>query len=158
MKKLFIAYRTLSTTLHVNRQQIQRSLIFAPVYTLFTIFSLFFLFIIIKDVVHFGGFLELLCIFLIYILIILITYFVITLCFIYLSQLILLKFYRINFYTIMLSAFLLTGIFIGVIVVAIPSLTNMIMVIPVFAFPIAACYWLLLWRQHQKNPQLQDHA
>jgi magnesium-transporting ATPase (P-type) len=145
------AMQALSLKLHVNREQIQKCLLWAPLYTCLICFGCVYILILISSNFDFKSSLEILFIFTAYSAVILITYYVLTCIFIYMAQLWLMKRRKLNFWWIMLSAIMLSCIFILMVLLLGPSMLGMIPATPIVATPIALCYWLLLLRQHQKN-------
>ena len=156
MHLLLKFFRAATLKLDVTPLQIQNALALAPVYTLLLFWSLGFLAFFITN--GFSSMSELFGIFLAYSIGILLSYFLIAYVFIYALQRALLKYKRLNLCWILASAIVLTLFFSGVIFfITVLNIglrgfnLGVIAFIACFALPFAVMYWILLFRQHQKN-------
>jgi FlaA1/EpsC-like NDP-sugar epimerase len=148
-----------SLKLDVTPLQIQNTLALAPVYTLVLFWSLGLLAFFITN--GFSSMSELFGIFLAYSIGVLLSYFLIAYVFIYALQRALLKYNHLNLYWILASAIVLTLFFSGVIFfITVLNIglrgfnLGVIAFIACFALPFAVMYWILLFRQHQKNESI----
>jgi hypothetical protein len=159
MEILTRTVKVLSMSLQVTPLQIQNKLALAPVYTLLLFWSLGFIAFFITN--GFSSMSELFGIFLAYSIGVLLSYFLIAYVFIYALQRALLKYKRLNLYWILASAIVLTLFFSGVIFfITVLNIglrgfnLGVIAFIACFALPFAVMYWILLFRQHQKNASI----
>lgn len=147
--------KTLSLKLNVDRNQIKKSLMIAPLYPLIIYYFLSASAVAISLTIEFRSFgLEPFGMFLMFLPFVagaIIFYFIFLYVLIYITQVFLLKYCYINFWSILLCAISLTIIliFLGFIVLNLTLSDSWTLYL--FSIPTAISYWILLFKTHQKN-------
>ena len=155
MNIIFRTIQILSLKLSVNRTQIQKSLIAAPLYPLFIYYFLSASAVAISLIIEFRSFgLEPFGMFLMFIPFVagaILFYFIFCYAFIYLMQITLLKHYYINFWSILFCAFLHTIILMSLGYMILKLALDDSWTLCLFSIPTAISYWILLFRESRKD-------